>query len=169
MEKDHNKKVLVLGVGNLLLGDEGIGIHLIREMKKQCLPDHVELVDGGTAGIDLLYWLETARYAVIVDCVDAGEKPGTIFDIPVDELNLKPKGRLISLHDINLSEVLSLAKQMNKLPPTTIFGVQPGIIGGGTELSPDVQKVLPRLVELITKELLDNKTQHKKSGAPILP
>lgn len=155
MEQAHNKKVLLLGVGNLLLGDEGIGIHLVREMREQRLPDYVKLVDGGTAGMDLLYWLETAGYAVIVDCVEAGEKPGTIFRIPADALNLKPKGKLLSLHELNLGEVLFLAKEMNKLPPTIIFGVQPGIIGCGTELSPDVQKVLPQLVELIKKELLE--------------
>jgi len=156
MDLKNNKKVLVLGVGNLLLGDEGIGIHLIREMGKERLPLNVELVDGGTAGIDLLNWLESADYVIIVDCVEAGEEPGSIFRIPIDELVLDSANQLISLHDINLTEVLSMANKMKILPPTIIFGVQPEVIGYQTELSPTVKNRLPRLIELIKKEILNN-------------
>ncbi|HBC92927.1 MAG TPA: Ni,Fe-hydrogenase maturation factor [Pelotomaculum sp.] len=154
MDQENSKKVFVIGVGNLLLGDEGIGIHLIREMEKERLPRYVELVDGGTAGIDLLYWLEEADYAIIVDCVEAGGEPGAIFRVPGDELLIKPTGRIISLHDINLSEVLLLATKMDTLPPTIIFGVQPEVIGYQTELSPTLQNTLPRLMQLIKKEIL---------------
>ncbi|TEB05216.1 Hydrogenase 2 maturation protease [Pelotomaculum schinkii] len=154
MDQENSKKVFVIGVGNLLLGDEGIGIHLIREMKKELLPRNVELVDGGTAGIDLLYWLEEADYAIIVDCVEAGAVPGAIFRVPGDELLIESTGQLISLHDINLSEVLLLATKMNKLPPTIIFGIQPEVIGYQTELSPTLQNTLPRLMQLIKKEIL---------------
>jgi hydrogenase maturation protease len=146
MEQENNKKILVLGVGNMLLGDEGIGIHLIQEMKKERLPQNVELVDGGTAGIDLLYWLEEADYIIIVDCVETGEEPGTIFRIPSDELLLDSTGQIISLHDINLSKVLSLAKRMKTLPPTIIFGIQPEVIAFQTELSPTLKNILPRLM-----------------------
>ncbi|TEB12845.1 Hydrogenase 2 maturation protease [Pelotomaculum sp. FP] len=154
MDQENSKKIFVIGVGNLLLGDEGIGIHLIQAMKKERLPRYVELVDGGTAGIDLLYWLEEADYAIIVDCVEAGAEPGAIFRVPGDELLIKSKGQLISLHDINLSEVLLLATKMNKLPPTIIFGIQPEAIGYQTELSPTLQNTLPRLMQLIKKEIL---------------
>jgi hydrogenase maturation protease len=154
MDHENNKKILVLGVGNLLLGDEGIGIHLIQEMRKELLPRNVELVDGGTAGIDLLNWLEAAEYIIIVDCVEAGEKPGSIFRIPIDELVLDSTNQLISLHDINLTEVLSMAKKMKILPPTIIFGVQPEFIGYQTELSPTLHNTLPRLIQLIKNEIL---------------
>lgn len=154
MTQYKHGKVLVLGVGNLLLADEGIGIHLIQELQKEFLPPGVELVDGGTAGIDLLYILETAGYVIIVDCIEAGEEPGTIFRIPVDELLLESPGQLISLHDINLTGVLFMAKRLNKLPPTLIFGIQPEVIGYQTELTPTLQKTLPRLVQLIKKEIM---------------
>lgn len=153
MNNETTLKLLVIGVGNLLLGDEGVGIHFIQQMKKESLPHFVELVDGGTAGIDLLYWLEEAGYAIIVDCVEAGEDPGAILRIPVEELSFNSKSQMISMHDINLKEVLLLAKKMNKLPETVIFGVQPEAICCQTELSPPVQKILPRLIGLVKQEI----------------
>lgn len=153
MDQENSKKVLLIGVGNLLLGDEGIGIHFIQEMRKELLPRNVKLVDGGTAGIELLYWLEEADYAIIVDCVEAGVGAGTILRVPTDELLLESTGQIISLHDINLSEVLLLATKMNTLPPAIIFGVQPEFIGYQTELSPTLHNTLPRLIELIKKEI----------------
>ncbi len=150
---ESDKKIVVIGVGNLLLADEGIGIHAAQELKKETFPPIVEIIDGGTAGIDLLFVLEDARYAIIIDCVEAGTEPGTILRMPVEELILQSPAQIISLHDINLAEVLSMAKSLGKLPGTVIFGVQPGEICFGTELTPVVNDSLPRLIELVKHEI----------------
>jgi len=150
---ESDKKIVVIGVGNLLLADEGIGIHAVDELKKENLPPFVEIIDGGTAGIDLLFLLEDANYAIIIDCVEAGTEPGTILRIPVEELVLQPPAQVISLHDINLVEVLSMAKSLGKLPETVIFGVQPGEICFDTELTTAVNNSLPRLIELVKREI----------------
>lgn len=150
---ERDKKIVVIGVGNLLLADEGIGIHAVNELKKENFPPFVEIIDGGTAGIDLLFLLEDASYAIIIDCVEAGTEPGAILRIPVEELILQSPAQAISLHDINLAEVLSMAKSLGKLPETVIFGVQPGEICFDTELTPVVDNSLPRLIELVKHEI----------------
>jgi hydrogenase maturation protease len=147
------KKIIVLGVGNLLLRDEGVGIHAIKELEKECFPAQVKIVDGGTGGIDLLFWLEEADYAIIIDCVKAEATPGTIFYFPVTELDLSTSGQITSLHEVNLNEFLLLAKKLGKLPPTVIYGIQPAEISWGLELSPAVKLSLPRLVHLIGQEI----------------
>ncbi len=150
---EEKKKIIVIGVGNLLLGDDGVGIHAVNELKKESFTSLCKLIDGGTAGIDLLYWLADAGYAIIADCMDAGAAPGTIFRLPAEELDLNSSGQMISIHDINLIEVLCIAKMLGKLPPTVIYGVQPENISFNASLSPAVQKSLPRLVQLIKQEI----------------
>ncbi|MDF9409420.1 MAG: Hydrogenase 2 maturation protease [Pelotomaculum sp. PtaB.Bin013] len=149
----EEKRVVVIGVGNLLLGDDGAGIHAINELKKDSFPACVKIVDGGTAGIDLLYWLEDAGYAVIIDCLEAGEEPGAIFRIPAEEIAFDSSDQIISLHDLNLQEVLHIANQLGKLPPTIIYGIQPGEITFNDQLSHAVNKALPSLINSIKKEI----------------
>jgi len=147
------KRVVVIGVGNLLLGDEGAGIHAINELKKDTFPENVEIVDGGTAGIDLLFWLEDADYVIIIDCLEAGAEPGAIFRLPAEEISFNSSGQIISLHELNLQEVLYTADKLGKLPPTVIYGIQPGEITFGDQLSHAINKALPSLVHLIKEEI----------------
>lgn len=150
----NGKKIKVIGVGNLLLGDEGVGIHAVNELKKTSFGLDVEIIDGGTAGIDLLFVLEGAGCVIIIDCLEAGTEPGTLFRVPAEEIITGPSREKYSLHDIDLAEVLSLADRLGVLPATIIYGVQPGEISFKLELTPEVQKALPRLVQLIEKEIL---------------
>lgn len=150
---ERGNKIVVIGVGNLLLADEGVGIHAVQELKKESFPPFVEIIDGGTAGIDLLFLLEDAHRAIIIDCVEAASEPGTILRIPVEELILQAPAQAISLHDINLIGVLSMAKDLGKLPATVIFGVQPAEIRFGTELTTAVNESLPRLLDLVQEEI----------------
>ncbi|NPV73237.1 MAG: hydrogenase maturation protease [Pelotomaculum sp.] len=147
------KRTVVIGVGNLLFGDEGIGIHAVNELKKEALPPEVEVIDGGAAGLDLIFMLEGAARAIIIDCTEAEAEPGTIFRIPVTDLALNAPSRAVSLHDISLVEALALAGKLGKLPPTVIYGVQPGKVTCSTELSEPVKKNLPRLLSLIRQEM----------------
>jgi len=149
----EEKRIVVIGVGNLLLGDDGAGIHAINELKKDAFPDRVKIVDGGTAGIDLLYWLEDAEYAIIIDCLEAGDEPGAIFRIPAEEIAFNSSAQIISLHDLNLQEVLYMANKLGKLPPTVIYGIQPGEITFCDGLSDAVNTALPSLINLIKEEI----------------
>ncbi len=147
------KRIVVIGVGNLLLADEGIGIHAVNELRKESFPPFVEIIDGGTAGMDLLYLLEDFDNAIIIDCVDAGIEPGAILRMPFNELSLQKPEQAVSLHDINLAEVLSMAKSLGILPETVIFGVQPAEICFSTEITGAASSSLPRLIQLVKQEI----------------
>ena len=79
MSATAKERILVLGVGNLLMGDEGVGIHAIRELMERTHPPHVDIIDGGTAGLDLLHVMEGYQKVLIIDAVDVGEEPGAIL------------------------------------------------------------------------------------------
>lgn len=153
MKSKDKKRIVILGVGNALLGDEGVGIHVINELKNESFAPSVKIIDGGTAGIDLLFWLEDADYVIIIDCMEANAAPGAIFRLSADELLLNTSGQISSLHDLNLPEMLFIAKNLGKLPPTIIYGVQPQRITLSDQLSPAVHRILPRLLQLIRQEI----------------
>ena len=152
-----NGKLVVIGVGNFLQGDEGIGVHAIDELSREILDPQVDLIDGGTAGIDLLFFLEDVDFAVIIDCMEANLEPGTIFRLTAEELFLSAKTdnmrNKLSLHETSLTEVLLAARELNKLPPTIIFGIQPKEITMSCSLSVPVREALPKLIRAVKKEI----------------
>ena len=150
----EEKKTVVIGVGNILMGDDGLGIYAVELLRQENLPPQVEVVDGGTAGIDLIYLLEEAEYALIIDCLDCGETPGMMFRIPWGEISDgNREEQIVSLHDMNLWSVLSLAEKLNKLPQVVIFGAQPETIALGQGLSPAVKDAVYPLVQAIIREI----------------
>lgn len=147
------QKTIILGTGNLLLKDEGIGIHVIQRMEKLKLPENVKLVDGGTAGINLYHLIEGADRLIVVDCVDAEVEPGAIFRFTPADVDVPERQVTTSFHDIGLLEALEFAKQEGKSPDTIIIGVQPKEIDWGLELTPEVEKVVPDVIAAVLKEL----------------
>lgn len=153
-EQDHEqRKILLLGVGNLIIGDEGVGIHVVNRMREEGLPDYVEAVDGGTLGLSLLHLLEGVSKLVIIDCLDAGAEPGDIFRFHPDDITVKQKVDL-SFHDLGLLEVLTMAKVLGCLPETIIFGIQPDQLDWKVGLSEKLEEKVPLLMELVRKELV---------------
>jgi hydrogenase maturation protease len=154
MKKPPEQRVLILGVGNLLMGDEGIGVHAVRELWKRTLPANVDVVDGGTAGLEVLGLTEGYDRVVIIDAVDAGLEPGTILrfrpeDVTPDDVDLR-----LSLHQEKILRVLELAEYLGRdLAPIVIYGVQPEAMGWSTELSPAVQARLDSLLDAVEEEL----------------
>lgn len=147
-------KILLLGVGNVLLGDEGAGVHTVNRLEERGLPDNVEAVDGGTLGLELLYLLEGVSKLVVVDCLDAGAEPGSIFRFRPEDIRAKGKVEL-SCHDLGLMEVLALAETLGKLPETVIFGIQPqNIKNWDMSLSAAVEDKIPALMDLVMKEIV---------------
>jgi hydrogenase maturation protease len=146
----------IIGIGNLLLKDEGVGIHLIEYLRKEGGPlDGVELVDGATGGFDLLPFIEDSEKVVIVDAMKApGGIPGSVYRFTPGDYETGTRGS--SLHDITLEDLFRLIRTKNKhLPPVVIFGVEPCEIGWGMELTPKIKELLPRLRELVLKEIQD--------------
>ncbi len=142
----------IIGCGNLLLKDEGIGVHLVEYLRRFDLPDDVELVDAACDGFDIMPHLDNAEKVVIVDALQTGGKPGDIYKFGPDDFSVDTSPNT-SLHDITLKEVLSLSQRLAPLPPITIFGIEPKELSLGMELTPELAKVLPRLAELVIKEI----------------
>jgi hydrogenase maturation protease len=151
-----NSKIMILGVGNVLLTDEGAGIHILKELEKHELPEDTELLEGGTAGMELLSLIEEVDHLVIVDSVNAGVEPGAIFKFKPDDISVLPPEFNVSFHQVGLLEVLKMGQIFGKLPKTvTIFGIQPKTLQWGLELTPEVAIKIPKLTELVLQEVWD--------------
>ena len=147
-------KTLVLGVGNILLSDDGVGVHTIRRLQESVqLPERVQLVDGGTSGLDLLHYLEGVSRLVIVDAMETDQSPGTLTRLSGDQvpayLSLK-----MSPHEIGLPDMLFAAKLRDLYPEDVVIsGVQPETAEIGLDLSPPVAAQVDTLAENVLDEL----------------
>lgn len=144
-------KTLIVGMGNLIYRDEGIGVHVIEEMKKVKLPDHVELLDIGTSTMDLISYLEGVEKLVIIDAMKAGGIPGTIYKCRPEDLLPAEEGP-ISLHEIGLLETLDMAKKKGLEIDAVVIGVEPKVFDWGMELSDEVKSKIPTIIEAVLKE-----------------
>jgi hydrogenase maturation protease len=144
--------IRIIGCGNLLMQDEGVGVHFIEYLKGKDLSGDVELIDGACGGFDLIPFIRESSRVIIVDTVKADGEPGTIYKFgPEDyEVERYPQS---SLHDVSLKDIFDIIKLQGPLPRITIFGIEPKSIGWGMELTDDVKKVLPRLSELVIQEI----------------
>jgi len=150
-------KIVVLGVGNLLLRDEGAGVHLIQKLREMEIGEGVELVDGGTSLLDFLPQMKHISKLIIVDAVKLGGKPGRTYRICVDDSLLKGGKGMTSLHQLGVVETLAIAQKMGKLPPTVIIGIEPKEIAYGLELSPEIEREMGKMVNLILDEIGDKR------------
>ena len=146
-------KDLILGVGNLLLTDEGLGIHAVRKLfENPALPADVEVVDGGTAGLGLLYYLEDVNRLVIIDAMETGGPPGTMVRLSGDQIPVYMAMK-VSPHEITLPDFLAAAKLRDLYPREVIvWGIQPQSLEVGVELSPVVAEKLDTLVKNVLGE-----------------
>jgi hydrogenase maturation protease len=144
-------KILIVGIGNLLCRDEGIGVHVIQEMKNMKLPDHIDLLDMGTSTMDLIGHLEGVKKLIVIDAMKAGGSPGTIYKCRPEDLLPEEEGP-ISLHEIGLLESLNMAQKMGMKIDTVIIGVEPKILDWGMELTEEVKIKIPTIIEAVLKE-----------------
>lgn len=147
-------KTLILGVGNILLSDEGVGVHVVRRLQEVAqLPEEVQVLDGGTKGMDLLPYLEGVSRLIIVDAMETGGPPGTIVRLAGDQVPVY-LSRKMSPHEIGLPDMLFAAKLQDLYPEeVVIWGVQPATTEVGLELSPPVAAKMDLLVEKVLAEL----------------
>ena len=143
-------QTVILGLGNELLGDEGVGVHAARRLGREILPKQVKVVEVGTAILDALYELEQADRIIILDAMKDGRSPGTVYKIPLEQCS--GAGCIASMHGFDIFRVMALAGR-NTPPPVTVFGVEPGEIGWSMELSPAVANSLPYLLDAVISEL----------------
>ena len=155
-----DKGLAVIGLGNPLREDDGVGPRVVKELTLRGLPKGVTAIDGGTGGLDLLRLLEGWSRVVVVDAADIGENPGCFAVFTPDQVQLAEAEDSFSFHHAGLPEALALARALDHpLPPVVIYGVQPERVGWGEGLSAAVEASLPKLVEAILKQVGDDYAQ----------
>jgi hydrogenase maturation protease len=155
--------VLVIGLGNPLRGDDGVGPRLVEELTRCGLPEGVTALDAGTGGLDLLQVLEGWQRVVVVDAADVGREPGQFVRFRPDQARLAQGPDRFSLHHAGLSEVLALANALGQaLPRMVIFGVQPAVVGWKEGLSSAVETALPALADAVLEAIEEDTTKEEK-------
>ncbi len=142
---------LILALGNPLRGDDGVGAAVLQALHERALSPQIELLDGGTPGLETALLLEGRSWVIIIDAADFGAKPGSILkrDLTARELELRPV-HSASLHTAGLLDALALAAALGTFPPqVTLYGVQPLSLDYETELSADVRAAIPQLIQAI--------------------
>ncbi|MDD5773408.1 MAG: HyaD/HybD family hydrogenase maturation endopeptidase [bacterium] len=148
------KTTLILGIGNILLKDEGVGVHVAQQMMKMPLPENVEVIDGGTAGLDLLLYIKGRTKIIVIDCVRGGKKPGIIYRLVPEDL-VKDESKILSLHQVDFHETLNLLSMTTAImPEVIIIGIEPKEHSSWKmELSPLIKRKIPKIIELVKKEI----------------
>ena len=147
---------VILGVGNMLLSDEGVGVHIAQKLLQAEMPEGVAVVEGGTDGFRLLNIITEADRLIIIDAVKGGLEPGSIYRFDINDVKNVQPGFKTSVHQIGILEVIDLAGLIGKEPTTTVIGIEPKSLAMGMDLSPEVKKKIPKVIELVFEEL------HKK-------
>jgi len=150
-EKDKSNSVLIMGVGNYLMGDEGIGVQTIQEMAKLILPEYVDILDGGTGGFLLLSCFEVYPTIIFVDATMDGKPVGTISLIRPKFASDFPSA--LSVHDVGLKDMIEAVYLMEKVPDIHLFTISIEEISPMTiELSKNVKGSIPKLIDEILKQ-----------------
>ena len=165
------KQITVLGVGNILFTDEGIGVRVVETLEAQyTFAENVKLVDGGVLGMSLLAVVSDADHLIVVDAVKNGGKPGSLYRLEGEEIPKRILGKN-SLHQVDLLESLTLCQVFEKVPETIILGVEPEDIETlCIELTDTIKEKLTPLSNMVLKELerLGAAYEHRKCGDEFL-
>jgi len=147
-------KTLVLGVGNKLMSDEGVGVHVIERLAAgYVMPEEIQILDGGTLGMDLLYYLEGVDNLLLVDAVETHKEPGTIIRLEGEEVPTFLSMKL-SPHQIGVPDMLVAAKLKDVYPKRIIlWGIQPELLEIGLDLSPLIESKMDTLVKNMVEDL----------------
>lgn len=150
MSEGRRAGTVVVGLGNPLMGDDGIGLAALEELRARWrFTPPVTLVDGGTWGLNLLPTLEDAERALMIDAIDIARDPGAVVELARDQLP-RAFATKLSPHQIDLREVLALAELRGTLPETIMaVGLQPATVTMSTALSPAVAAAVPALVDRV--------------------
>ena len=147
-------KTVIIGVGNLLRKDDGIGPAVIETLmgsrvRKNDKQDEITLLDGGTDGLALLDIIKQYQKAIIIDAVDMGQAPGTVRAFTPQEAKINIKSDALTTHSFGLAELLSLCEQLEIKTKIQIIGIQPQDISFGEGLSPIIEQQIPAIIRRI--------------------
>jgi len=151
------KEIIVIGVGNPLRRDDGVGLEVIRLLsenrERYNLSPDTDLVDGGTDGLGLIEYLKNYKKVIIIDAVEMKLTPGTIKVFTPVEAVMNINSDALSTHGFGIAELIKLAKELDISPELIIVGVQPEDVGYGEKLTAPVSSVRDNLIKLVLNQL----------------
>jgi hydrogenase maturation protease len=147
---------LVLGIGNILLQDEGLGVHALERLTRDyCVPSAVQVVDGGVMGLGLLPYLEGPSALLVIDAVQTGQSPGTLIRLEGDAIPAALALKM-SMHQAGLQELMATSQLQGTLPSKIVlWGMEPAGVDWGLDLSAPVAAGLDALVQAVVEELIE--------------
>jgi hydrogenase maturation protease len=146
---------VVLGVGNELYRDEGVGVVVARQLALEELPPEVRVVEGALGGINLLFEMEGASLVIVLDAVDMGLPPGTVRAFTPEEVEVVPPAMVASLHQVGLGQVLELGQLIGVRPRVHIVGIQPEAVAPGFDLTDTVTQAIPEALRTVRRLLAE--------------
>ncbi|MBI5573918.1 MAG: hydrogenase maturation protease [Elusimicrobia bacterium] len=157
MENTEHCKIAVVGFGNILMGDEGIGVHIIKELSEvQCPKSNVQFIDGGTSALDVILSLRDVDKLIIVDAVKNGGVHGDIYKFHNFTISQFRNSEMqkTSLHDLNIIDALKIAEKVGTIPKEIVFiGVEPKEIEPKIGLSEEIRNKIPEIIKTILCEV----------------
>lgn len=146
--------VLILGVGNVLMSDEGVGVRAIEEIQNRFqFHGDVELLDGGTSGIELLRYISRKDHLIIIDAIKGGHPPGTVLRVEGEDVPARFRTR-ISPHQLGISDLLAAAALTGEMPKNLVlFGIEPKRIELGLGFSDEVKASFDKLISVVAEEI----------------
>lgn len=151
MKTSKSEKTLILGIGNILMGDEGVGVHVVNSLEETALPEGVRTLDGGTGSFLLLEPMQEADRVILVDATVDGRRAGTVR-------RLRPRfskdyPNTLTAHDIGLKDLLDAFYLLGSRPEVTLFAISiPPLREMTTELSPEISPVIPEVARMVLAE-----------------
>jgi hydrogenase maturation protease len=149
-----NSKRLVIGVGNAYRGDDGVGLSVVRELRERKARD-IEILGAARDCTSLIESWKNADFVILVDALQSGARPGSISRFCLDSERFPSGISRHSTHALGIVEIIELARALDRMPPTLIvYGVEGRIFQTGAPLSPEVMEAVPRVADLILKDIL---------------
>jgi hydrogenase maturation protease len=148
-------QTLIVGVGNPLLGDEGIGCHIVEKLSQMVMPADVSILDCGCDLLNLASCIDKPQRIIVIDAIRAGGKPGQVCKFDLDELDTI-RAKSCSAHQVRIADALRLLRQVYPhlaCCKITIMGIEPGALGLGAGLSEQVNENIADLTRLVLEEI----------------
>ena len=141
-------EITVLGIGNIILSDEGFGVRVVEYLQDNYkFPENVSLIDGGTLGVELTEFITGTKKLLIIDSIDGGKEPGTLFHLVGEELKTHFREK-ISAHEVGIQDVLTMLELTGKaIPEVVVIGAQPYSLEAGIELTEQMKTLIPTIAD----------------------
>jgi hydrogenase maturation protease len=157
------RAVVVLGIGNILQGDDGVGVRAVERLEREGTVPGVELIDGGTSPFDMLGVFQTSEVVIVLDCVRAGREPGTLYRLPSEALDVARDPERFA-HGVGVAETVRMARALGSCAEVIVLGVEPAHIGWSLDLSDEVAGALPRLIDEVRAEVVRAESSAPRSS-----